>query len=336
MFNAVYTGDILHSINSVCQGLGQNDDLDASCSSLSSNEDAAVDLVVKAPLDCNRLKNGVQKVIQTESDNIWREKISHYLMQGEFLKILVEEGTDVTWKSYLWGVPRGVAKFAMNACLNTLPTADNLKRWGKRVDAGCKICGSGKQTLCHVLSSCRISLDQGRYTWRHNSVLRTMIDFMKPSLRPNLKLFSDLFGHTAGNGNVFPPRIIVTAQKPDLVLIDENAKEIFIMELTCPWDLNVEKSHIYKEQRYASLVADLSLNFKVSLFCIEVSVRGQISKSNRNRLKSFLLLATGKKRVESVGFINNVSKAALLSSYSLFCARDVIHWTSQDELSLLI
>ena len=52
-------------------------------------------------------------------------------MQGDFTGLLIEEDCNVTWKSFLWGLSRGVAKFAVNAGLNTLPSADNLKRLGE-------------------------------------------------------------------------------------------------------------------------------------------------------------------------------------------------------------
>ena len=72
---------------------------------------------IREPLNPTRLKKGIQAAIGVESDNIWREKIESYLMQGEFMKILIEEKNDITWKAYLWGVPRGVARFAVNSCL---------------------------------------------------------------------------------------------------------------------------------------------------------------------------------------------------------------------------
>ena len=78
------------------------------------------------------------------------------------------------WRSYLWDVPRGVLKFAINAGLNTLPSLDNLKRWGKRVSDRCPFCGN-TQTLLHILSNCPVALDQGLYDWRHNSVLTNLI-----------------------------------------------------------------------------------------------------------------------------------------------------------------
>ena len=72
---------------------------------------------------------------------------------------------------------------------------------------------------------------------------------------------------------------------------------LVIFELTCPFDTNVISAHDFKMGKYAPLVNDLkSKGFLVDLFCVEVSVRGQISKANRARLKSFLLKTTGLRR----------------------------------------
>ena len=40
----------------------------------------------------------------------------------------------ITWRSYRWDIPQGD--------LNTLPTFDNLKRWGKIRTNKCPICGN--------------------------------------------------------------------------------------------------------------------------------------------------------------------------------------------------
>ena len=134
-----------------------------------------------------------------------------------------EEGGSVTWKSYLWDVPQGVLKFAINAGLNTLPTFDNLKRWGKRVNDRCPFCGN-IQTLAHVLSNCSTALDQGRFTWCHDSVLSTVIDIIRPNLIPGKQLFSDMPGYQAPHGGTIPPHILVTNLRPDIFIVDESKR----------------------------------------------------------------------------------------------------------------
>ena len=117
---------------------------------------------IAAPLNQARLTRQIQQTIQEDVDKYWREKISGLLMQGDSLSLLIVEDTCVTWKGFIWSVPRGVAKFAINAGLNTLPSADNLKRWGKRTSDICTVCNLGrKQTLNHILSYCSSALEQG-------------------------------------------------------------------------------------------------------------------------------------------------------------------------------
>ena len=63
---------------------------------------------------------------------------------------------------------------------------------------------------------------------------------------------------------------------------------------------------------------------------------GQITKSNCARLKSFLLKTTGLKRRRSIELINNVSKAALLGSFTIFNARNELLWGIERNLSVRI
>ena len=56
--------------------------------------------------------------------------------------------------------------------------------------------------------------------------------------------------------------------------------------ITCPWDSNINRSHSYKTEKYASLVADLSQTFVVFFYSVAVSARGQITLKNRSRLNA--------------------------------------------------
>ena len=205
------------------------------------------------------------------------------------------------------------------------------KRWGKRTNDRCPFCGN-IETLLHVLSNCSTSLDQGRYTWRHDSVLTLIISCVRPHLFDGMVLYSDMVGYQAPHGGTIPPHILVTNLRPDIFIVDEIARIAIVFELTCPWDNNVERSHTYKEEKYSPLVADLANHFSVFHFSVEVSVRGQVSKSNRARLKSFLFRSCRDARTLTKSLTKIVSKAALLSSFSLFNARKEPSWTSPTPL----
>ena len=154
----------------------------------------------------------------------------------------------------------------------------------------CTVCNSNsKQTLHHILSNCSSALEQGRYTWRHDSVLRTIFDFIRSEVKGGYDVFVDLSGHGAGNGGTIPPDVLVTTQRPDLFIVNRDLKKVILLELTVPWDMNIDSSHGIKSRKYASLIGDLERHFSVEAYCFEVSVRGLVSKANKARLKSFLM-----------------------------------------------
>ena len=87
--------------------------------SLFSDEEEQVARAIAAPLNHAKLKGLIQQEIQEDVDEYWREKIISLIMQGDFMSLLVSEDNCITWKSFIWSVPRGVAKFAVNAGLTS-------------------------------------------------------------------------------------------------------------------------------------------------------------------------------------------------------------------------
>ena len=82
--------------------------------------------------------------------------------------------SDLSWRRLIHGLDDGELQFNLRAISNTLPTPDNLRRWGQNeVDPACPLCGR-PATLRHILNSCSVALHQGRYTWRHDSVLEVL------------------------------------------------------------------------------------------------------------------------------------------------------------------
>ena len=92
-------------------------------------------------------------------------------MQGDFTNLLIEEEESVTWQSIIRKMPRNVMSFAARLCTNSLNSPDNLVRWGARKMGSCPLCANQGGTLAHIVNFCTVSLNQGRYTWRHDSVL---------------------------------------------------------------------------------------------------------------------------------------------------------------------
>ena len=55
---------------------------------------------------------------------------------------------------------------------------------------------------------------------------------------------------------VFPPEIVTTSLRPDLVLWSTLQKSVFIVELTVPWEAAVGEAFERKQLRYSEVVAE--------------------------------------------------------------------------------
>ena len=92
-------------------------------------------------------------------------------LQGRWLDWSRHMHQDLSWQRLIHNWSDAELRFALQATTDTAPTATNLRRWGvSEDDPACIMCGK-PATLRHVLNGCPVALHQGRYTWRHNSVL---------------------------------------------------------------------------------------------------------------------------------------------------------------------
>ena len=95
-------------------------------------------------------------------------------LQGNMLALAAKEKVDLVWKSSMFQLKSGTLKFMLNACIDTLPTPANLKRWKYGASDKCKLCGN-KGTTNHILNCCAVMLKTDRYTWRHNNLINFIV-----------------------------------------------------------------------------------------------------------------------------------------------------------------
>ena len=68
--------------------------------------------------------------IQVETQEKSKSKVNKLVKQGNFAKLLIEEMENATWKSIANKLPRNVVAFATRIGTDSLPSPDNLKKWG--------------------------------------------------------------------------------------------------------------------------------------------------------------------------------------------------------------
>ncbi len=285
-----------------------------------------------APVTEKAVVATVRRSLNEEIASQWRDKLEQYVMQGQMPLLFHSQEADSTWLSTIFNMPRGLVQFALNASLNTLPSADNLRRWGKRISARCLACRNG-ETLFHVLNGCTVYLQQGRYTWRHNSVLLYIYNTLSELLQQRdgySEVLVDLPGYQ--QGNTIPADVIPTNQIPDLVVLDRENRRITIFELTVPFETNLTQSEVRKVNKYAALVADVeATGFECQMIHLTVGSRGLVTTPNRTAIEKLMPDGTSKGTLTEI--YRTLNKIALSASYSIFYARLQPTWRSPPLLN---
>jgi hypothetical protein len=265
-----------------------------------------------------RIKAKVKQILQKEvetRDQVILENLSY---QGGFLLTLAKAKTCPMWQSQLSSLRKGCIKFLLNASINCLPTQNNLKLWGLSKTDKCFLCSNRDSTL-HLLAGCPVSLRQQRYTWRHDSVLNYVRNLFNDS---GFIVTCDLPGGSKyGERTTLNPAHVSTPLFPDLVIESEN--ELTIIELTVPFETNVESRHKFKEEKYSHFTTDITYK-KCKLICFEIGARGHISEENKSRIKSILKLS--KKSISAKSVLQTISNIVFAASYTIFCQRKNVTW----------
>ena len=259
------------------------------------------------------------RVTSDENFNIFNH-VKNLIKQGNIIELMHVEQVEATWQSYIFNLPKGTMKFLINCSIDTLPSKANLKQWGKRTNALCSLHCGLKETTNHILNCCKVSLP--RFTYRHNNILSYILKCLDTQ---RFKVYSDIDGFQTSNGGTIPPNILVTTLRPDVVIIDEKKKAIYIFELTVPGELRIKEAHKLKHSKYEHFERDIT-SYKVKVIPFEIgSHTGLVTNDNRKYLHE--LHSFCKSDIKLKKFIQNISVIAVLGSFYIFNARHDLNWS---------
>ena len=174
----------------------------------------------------------------------------------------------------------GALKLDIFRNINTLSTRDNLKLWNKSTSDKCALCGNRDSTL-HTLTGCKVALDQKRYTWRHDNIVKNIADSIDSS---KYTVNADVEGYFSATGGTIDPVLAVNLEKPDKLIRDMKKNTVDIYELTAGHESNIAKNNKYKTDKYSWMLNDIT-SMSPRLAAFEVGCRGLITPENRVRLK---------------------------------------------------
>ena len=297
-------------------------------------------------------------------DMIDEERLPHILSlikQSKWLEWDQVIDLDLKWKEVMYAMSPSSISFVLNAIQDTLPDPANLRRWCPSKSHECGLCKWKNVTHVHILCGCKVALEQGRISFRHDSLLKLIfrylqgkveavknktptinnksINFVKAKGKAVYKKKSDHTGlldlandwhcniDLRKKQTAFPPHIYLTAERPDIVLYSNNKKHVIMIELTSPVEENMQSWREKKRTKYEKLGDNIREcgEWTVHVFTIEVGARGFVGRSV---VASGLRLGMDYKTASSLA--KELSRLAIRCSHFIWLNRNNTGWESPE------
>ena len=253
------------------------------------------------------------------------DKLNHHLIsQGSFFSNVMKYSTisfNSIWSSVQSKLPKNIFNFTIRYINNTLPTRKNLHKWGVSTTSECAFCLS-PESLLHIVAGCKTYLNEGRFTWRHDSVLNLIASTLKSLNYSNL--YVDLPGYLS------PSVITGDTLRPDLVLTIEN-KCIYILELTIGFESNLQTNATRKREKYQDLI-NKQLNYYEEEKFVNVSISslGVFSETSLDLVEMLKDLEMDMHCRKYL--VRKIINTCIRSTYYIFCKRNK-EWDNPELMS---
>ncbi|CAG2242025.1 unnamed protein product [Mytilus edulis] len=122
--------------------------------------------------DARHRRELVQQKVRRREEEDRQVRAVSMKQQGQYMKSEIARQRKISWHA-LERMDGQKISFLLISVYYALPKPPNQTIWKLIEDPSCELCGK-PANLDHVLSSCRTALKDGKYTWRHDQVLREM------------------------------------------------------------------------------------------------------------------------------------------------------------------
>ena len=168
-----------------------------------------------------------------DARNVTQQNILERTIQSLIIKAIwtnTMKSAWSTWHKALENLPSNIYSFTLRYLNNTLANGTNMLKWSRTANALCPACQK-TQTLGHVVGGCKAHLREGRYNYRHDSVLLNIAKALIP--QDGITMYVDL-------PNYRDPSIITGMDyRPDILFIKQN--KLYLIELTVGFEPNITK-----------------------------------------------------------------------------------------------
>ncbi|WP_165309811.1 hypothetical protein, partial [Enterobacter cloacae complex sp. 4DZ3-17B2] len=208
--------------------------------------------------------------------------------------------------------------------INTLAYRQNILHQAVQSTL-CRLCRCHAETLMHLLAACPIYAVSA-YIERHNAALRVLYYHLRSTYgidaTPVLPYVPTDIESVVGNESCriywnysFPTSRQISANKPDIVLVDFDDKSIFVIEFSAPAETNIVSKEDEKRMKYQELLFEirkLYRGFKIKLVVLIIGVLGGMRPTFLQNIKS---IPACREHANSIA--GRMQKAVLLGSLRL-------------------
>ena len=305
-------------------------------------------------------KKEIIKTVRKMTDDERLAKILQLAKQSKWTKWEDLINVDIKWKEMLYAYSPSMISFLINSIQDTLPDPVNIRRWTSAVEAKCALCGWKNCTQQHILCGCKVALEQGRVSFRHDSILVAMekwikrskvrhemkgnkkskmegarkeIKFVREGVKPpKAKKTKSTFWDGTDDWKILvdkrknqyqmPHEIVASTLRPDILIYSLKIKKCLFLELTSPFEDNIEDWKMKKRKKYMKLAQEAGDNgWTAAVRTVEVGARGFVSCQSMGIFNQMGLSSMDVNKAR-----NEFSKVALRTSHFIWISRNNMDW----------
>ena len=213
-----------------------------------------------------------------------------------------------------------IVTFAIKARLQVLPTKLNLSIWFPGSHAPYCIHHGSEQiaeTMSHILNGCHVY--RGLYICRHDRI----VDLISADISSIFRSSIMLYKHSTVKPSMFSlcndvsMFSHVTANTPDVVVVNENHREVLILEVGCTFDYSLEEAFLTKVLKYQQLKQTISqLGYRCKLL---VFIFGSLGHAHKLVVRGLQMAGLPKRRAKQLARYCSVS--VIIGSRSIWRRR---------------
>ena len=98
------------------------------------------------------------------------------------------------WQRVCEGLRQSIFISVRKVIILQLANNTNFFRWKRVLSSDCGLCNTNKHKQLHILNNCPEAVRNGRYTWRHDSILFTICHYLTALGNIGFEFLADLTG----------------------------------------------------------------------------------------------------------------------------------------------